>query len=74
MTEFTATYDPGTMHRSFVVNAPVIFSSLWSLAKPVMHPRTVKKVVICKGNYHKHLYEEIPIQSLPVSVWCAAYV
>ena len=39
-----------------------------------MHPRTVKKVVICKGNYHKHLYEEIPIQALPVSVWCAAYV
>ena len=74
MTNITSHNYPETMHRSFVVNVPAIFSSLWSLAKPVMHPRTVKKVVICKGNYHKHLYEEIPIQSLPVSVWCAAYV
>ena len=65
MTNITSHNYPETMHRSFVVNVPAIFSSLWSLAKPVMHPRTVKKVVICKGNYHKHLYEEIPIQALP---------
>lgn len=66
MTNITSHNYPETMNRSFVVNVPTIFSSLWSLAKPVMHPRTVKKVVICKGNYHKHLYDEIPIQALPV--------
>ena len=66
MTNITSHNYPETMNRSFVVNVPAIFSSLWSLAKPVMHPRTVKKVVICKGNYHSSLYTEIPIQSLPV--------
>ena len=68
MTNLASHYYPETMHRSFVVNVPGIFSSLWKIAKPVLHPRTVKKVVICKGDYQEKLYAEIPIQNLPVRV------
>lgn len=68
MTNVTSHNYPETMHRSFVVNVPGIFSSLWTIAKPVLHPRTVKKVVICKGDYQEKLYAEIPIQNLPVRI------
>ena len=64
---------PETMHRSFIVNVPGIFSSLWSLAKPVLHPRTVKKVVICTGDYLESLLTEIPIQNLPVDFCIVDY-
>ena len=60
---------PETMHRSFVVNVPSIFTSLWNLAKPIMHPRTVKKIVICKGDYLSTILEDIPIQNIPVFLY-----
>lgn len=67
MTNVTSHNYPETMHRSFVINVPAIFTTLWAMAKPVMHPRTVKKVMICKGDYQEKLYAEIPIENLPVS-------
>lgn len=66
MTNMTSHNYPETMHRSFVVNVPGVFTSLWNLAKPIMHPRTVKKIVICKGDYLSTLLEDIPIQNIPV--------
>ena len=66
MTNVTSHNYPETMHRSFVVNVPSIFTSLWNLAKPIMHPRTVKKIVICKGDYLSTILEDIPVQNLPV--------
>ena len=73
MTNMTSHNYPETMHRSFIVNVPGIFSSLWSLAKPVLHPRTVKKVVICTGDYLESLLTEIPIQNLPVDFCIVDY-
>lgn len=66
MTNVTSHNYPETMHRSFVINVPAIFTTLWAMAKPIMHPRTVKKVMICKGDYQEKLYAEIPIENLPV--------
>ena len=66
MTNVTSHNYPETMHRSFVINVPAVFTTLWAMAKPIMHPRTVKKVMICKGDYQEKLYAEIPIENLPV--------
>ena len=44
-------------------------SSLWSIAKPMMHPRTVNKFTILKGDFQEELYKYIPVQNLPV--WIA---
>lgn len=68
MTDLTVNYYPETMHISFVTNAPAVFSALWSLAKPLMHPRTVKKYIICNSDYQETLYKYIPVQNLPVCV------
>ena len=65
MTNVTSHNYPETMHRSFVINVPAIFTTLWAMAKPVMHPRTVKKVMICKGDYQERLYAEVPNGTLP---------
>ena len=68
MANVTSHNYPEIMHRSFIVSVPSFFSSLWSLAKPILHPRTVKKIVICKGDYQPALYEDISIRNLPVGV------
>ena len=68
MANVTSHNYPEIMHRSFIVSVPSFFSSLWSLAKPVMHPRTVKKIVICKGDYQPALYNDISIRNIPVCV------
>ena len=68
MTDLTVHYYPETMHVSFITNAPAVFSALWSLAKPMMHPRTVKKYIICNSDYQETLYKYIPVQNLPVWV------
>ena len=66
MTDLTVNYYPETMHISFITNAPAVFSALWSLAKPMMHPRTVKKYIICNSDYQETLYKYIPVRNLPV--------
>lgn len=68
MTDLTVHYYPETMHISFITNAPSIFSTLWSMAKPMMHPRTVKKYIICNADYQEMLYKYIPVQNLPVGL------
>ena len=66
MSSVTSHNYPETMHKSVIVNAPSIFSSIWTLVKPMMHPRTVKKFIILKSNYQEELYKYIPVQNLPV--------
>lgn len=66
MSSVTSHNYPETMHKSVIINAPGIFSSIWTLVKPMMHPRTVKKFTILKSNYHEELYKFIPVQNLPV--------
>ena len=58
-----------TLHTSLHPYPPGIFSSLWSIAKPMMHPRTVTKFTILKGDFQEELYKYIPVQNLPV--WIA---
>ena len=66
MSSVTSHNYPETMHKSVIVNAPTIFSSIWTLVKPMMHPRTVKKFIIWKSDYQEELYKYISVQNLPV--------
>ena len=74
MSSVTSHNYPETMHKSFITNAPGIFSSLWSIAKPMMHPRTVNKFTILKGDYQEELYKCIPVQNLPVGAAAGRHV
>lgn len=51
-------YYPEGMAKSFIVNAPMLFSGVWSMVKNFLDEKTVKKVNILR--YGKdELLEEI---------------
>ncbi|KAJ1731938.1 hypothetical protein LPJ72_003685 [Coemansia sp. Benny D160-2] len=56
---------PEYMHRTFVVNAPAIFLTLWKLVKSWLDPRAISKIHILGKNNYKELLEHIPAENLP---------
>lgn len=58
-------YYPETMGKFYIINAPYLFSTVWSWVKPWLDEVTVKKIMILDSNYPKTLLEQIPAESLP---------
>ncbi|KAK8790895.1 hypothetical protein WA158_005526 [Blastocystis sp. Blastoise] len=56
---------PETMHKSFIINIPYVFTTLWGLVKPFLHERTVKKISIYSNDYYKDLYEYVDTKYIP---------
>jgi hypothetical protein len=48
MTQVDERYYPETLGNMVVVNAPTIFSVLWSMVKKFIDPETATKIIICK--------------------------
>ena len=49
----------------FIVNAPMLFSGIWSGIKIFLDPNTQKKIKILSTNYKKELIEYIDEDKLP---------
>jgi hypothetical protein len=58
-------YYPERMGKFFIINAPLLFSSVWSLVKPMLDEVTAAKIVILGPKYQKVLLEHIDADSLP---------
>ncbi|ORZ29452.1 CRAL-TRIO domain-containing protein [Catenaria anguillulae PL171] len=58
-------YYPEQLGTMFIINAPMLFSSVWSLIKPFLDEVTVKKIHILGSSYKKSLLEYIDEDSLP---------
>jgi len=60
-------YYPERLHRTFVVNAPSIFSGLWGIIKGFLDPVVASKVVILSGqsSYLPKLLEEMDADLIP---------
>ena len=58
-------YYPETMGACYVVNAPMLFSFLWSIVKGFLDERTRSKVRIIGSNYREVLLENIDAENLP---------
>ncbi|KAJ1800811.1 hypothetical protein LPJ59_000802 [Coemansia sp. RSA 2399] len=56
---------PEYMHRTFIVNAPAIFLTLWKLIKAWLDPRAISKIHILGRNDSKDLLDHIPAENLP---------
>ncbi|KAJ2394958.1 hypothetical protein GGI23_004485 [Coemansia sp. RSA 2559] len=56
---------PEYMHRTFIVNAPAIFLTLWKLVKAWLDPRAISKIHILGRNDSKSLLDYIPAENLP---------
>ena len=59
-------YYPETMGAVYVVNAPLLFSALYTIVKGFLDERTRSKVRIMGGNYRSVLLEHIDAENLPV--------
>lgn len=58
-------YYPEMMGRMYVINAPMMFTSVWGMVKPLLDEVTVKKITILGGNYQNSLLEDIDADYLP---------
>lgn len=54
---------PETMGKFYIINAPYLFSTIWSLIKLWLDPVTVAKISILSSDYKKYL--GIPDENLP---------
>jgi hypothetical protein len=58
-------YYPEIMGNMLVVNAPYLFSGVWSMVKGFLDERTRNKIKIVGGGYTKVLLEYIDEKTLP---------
>ncbi|KAF9995527.1 cytosolic factor, phosphatidylinositol/phosphatidylcholine transfer protein, partial [Entomortierella chlamydospora] len=61
-------YYPEMMGKMYVINAPMMFTSVWGMVKPLLDEVTVKKIVILGSNYQSTLLEDIAAENLPKSI------
>jgi len=60
-------YYPERMGKFYIINAPMLFSSVWNLVKPLLDEVTAAKIVILNSKYQPTLLENIPIENLPAA-------
>ncbi|WFD17815.1 hypothetical protein MCAP1_000024 [Malassezia caprae] len=58
-------YYPETMGRFYIINAPYIFTTVWSVVKSWLDPVTREKIQILGSNFLSELSKQIPIENIP---------
>lgn len=58
-------YYPECMGKFYIINAPYLFSTVWSVIKPWLDEVTVAKIQILGSSYKSQLLEQIPAENLP---------
>ncbi|KAK9766069.1 cytosolic factor, phosphatidylinositol/phosphatidylcholine transfer protein [Basidiobolus ranarum] len=58
-------YYPEILGRMFIINAPMLFSSVWRLITPFLDEVTVSKIFILGSGYKSKLLEYIDAENLP---------
>ena len=58
-------YYPEVMGNTLLINAPYVFSGVWSVVKGFLDERTRKKIRIIGGGYKKTLLEFIDEEDIP---------
>ncbi|KAG0227026.1 cytosolic factor, phosphatidylinositol/phosphatidylcholine transfer protein [Actinomortierella wolfii] len=61
-------YYPEMMGKMYVINAPMMFTSVWGMVKPLLDEVTVSKIVILGSNYQATLLADIEADNLPKSL------
>ena len=56
---------PETMGNLFIVNAPMMFSGIWKVAKGFLDERTRKKIEVKGGSFYKTLLEYADEEDIP---------
>jgi hypothetical protein len=53
------------MGKFYIINAPYIFTTVWSVIKGWLDPVTVEKIKILGHKYQDELLQQIPAENLP---------
>lgn len=53
------------MGKFYIINAPFLFTTVWSVVKGWLDPVTVSKIVILGKSYKDDLLKQIPAENLP---------
>ncbi|KAG0375386.1 MAG: CRAL-TRIO domain-containing protein [Linnemannia gamsii] len=61
-------YYPEMMGKMYVINAPMMFTSVWGMIKPLLDEVTVSKIVILGSNYKAALLQDIDAANLPQAI------
>ncbi|KAJ3234969.1 cytosolic factor, phosphatidylinositol/phosphatidylcholine transfer protein [Chytriomyces hyalinus] len=65
VTAIAQDYYPEMLGKMFVINAPMLFTGVWSLVKPLLDEATVNKINILGSNYSDKLLECVDADKLP---------
>jgi hypothetical protein len=57
---------PECLGSMFIINAPYLFTAIWSIMSIWFDARTLSKIKILGRNYHQELYATIEQETLPV--------
>lgn len=63
-----STLDPEVMGKFYIINAPYLFSTVWSFVKPWLDEVTVSKISILGKGFKSELTKQIPEQNLPAEL------
>lgn len=56
---------PEILAANFIINAPMVFSGVWAIAKNFLDEKTRKKIHIYGSSYKKKLLDHIDEENLP---------
>jgi len=65
LTQSTADFFPEVMYKTFFINAPMMFTLCWKIAKVWLDEKVAKKINILGTSYKKELYKEIEEDKIP---------
>ncbi|CAG8651495.1 4541_t:CDS:2, partial [Diversispora eburnea] len=60
-------YYPERMGKFYIINAPMLFSSVWGIVKPLLDEVTAAKITILGYKYPSTLLKNIPAENLPAA-------
>lgn len=61
----SSNYYPESLGKMFVINAPYLFTFIWSIVSNFLDEVTASKIAVLGTNYKKHLLEHIEAENLP---------
>ena len=59
-------YYPEIVHKSYIINTPMLFSGFFAVVKPILSSRTQEALSLPGGKFKKELAEAIDAQFLPI--------
>ena len=60
-----STFYPERTFKTLIVNVPSWFSAVWTVVRPFLTERSVKKIAILRGNYEEELGALVAAENIP---------